>query len=233
MSVWRKWHKWIGMIVGIQVILWLAGGLLMSAIPIDMVRGQHMLHERVSPPFNQRIVEDSVRLSDVKAVRWALRDDVWVLRATDWQDQVSYIDAATGEVLPALSKQRISDIASARLRSEATVLSVQYLTELPAEVANLNAPLYRVDFDDALNSSLYLDPVTGKVIRVRTDIWRLYDFFWMLHIMDYQHRKDFNNPLLITAAIAALLLSASGIGLLFFAVIRPQSRKLLYYLRKA
>lgn len=42
-----KWtlriHKWIALIVGIQIMLWIAGGLVMSAIPIETVRGEHKI----------------------------------------------------------------------------------------------------------------------------------------------------------------------------------------------
>ena len=33
-------HKWIGVVIGIQVLLWVAGGLVMSAFPIELVRGE-------------------------------------------------------------------------------------------------------------------------------------------------------------------------------------------------
>ena len=39
----------------------------------------------------------------------------------------------------------------------------------------------------------------------------VYDFFWMLHTMDYAGRDNFNNPLIITIGMAALWLSISGV----------------------
>lgn len=33
-------HKWIGLVIGIQVLLWVLGGLVMSAFPIELVRGE-------------------------------------------------------------------------------------------------------------------------------------------------------------------------------------------------
>jgi hypothetical protein len=58
----------------------------------------------------------------------------------------------------------------------------------------------------------------GQVVARRTDIWRLYDFFWMLHIMDYRGRVDFNHPLLIGASALALVLAATGCWLLFYRI---------------
>ena len=36
-------HKWIALVVGIQVLFWVAGGLVMTAIPIETVRSEHHL----------------------------------------------------------------------------------------------------------------------------------------------------------------------------------------------
>ena len=49
---------------------------------------------------------------------------------------------------------------------------------------------------------------------VRTGAWRLKDFFWMLHTMDYRGRDDFNNPLLVTAGVAAVWVGLTGLWLL-------------------
>ena len=39
-------HKWITLIIGIQVVLWIAGGVVMSWFDIDKVRGAHNVRER-------------------------------------------------------------------------------------------------------------------------------------------------------------------------------------------
>ncbi len=56
---------------------------------------------------------------------------------------------------------------------------------------------------------------TGEVLYHRDKTWRLFDVFWMLHIMDYTGRKNFNNPLVVTAAIGGLWLALTSIWLLF------------------
>ena len=33
-------HKWVALIVGLQIVLWVAGGVVMSVIPIEQVRGE-------------------------------------------------------------------------------------------------------------------------------------------------------------------------------------------------
>ena len=36
-----KAHKWVGLILGIQIFFWMLGGVVMSWLPINEVRGMH------------------------------------------------------------------------------------------------------------------------------------------------------------------------------------------------
>src|SRR3546814_13537349 len=59
---------------------------------------------------------------------------------------------------------------------------------------------------------------------MRGDTWRTWDFFWMLHNMDYVNRKSFNHPLIIFVAFGALWLSGTGFYLLFKSFSRADFR---------
>jgi hypothetical protein len=56
---------------------------------------------------------------------------------------------------------------------------------------------------------------TGKITAVRTGTWRLYDFFWSLHIMDWKNHENFNTWWLLAFAIGGLVLGIAGTVLLF------------------
>jgi hypothetical protein len=45
----------------------------------------------------------------------------------------------------------------------------------------------------------------------RSTLWRVYDFLWSLHIMDFKNHEDFNTPLLIVATGLALAMVVTGI----------------------
>ncbi len=34
-------HKWLGLVIGIQVLLWIAGGFVMSYYELEVVRSEH------------------------------------------------------------------------------------------------------------------------------------------------------------------------------------------------
>ena len=67
---------------------------------------------------------------------------------------------------------------------------------------------------DGQGTRVYVDAKNGAIRARRNDVWRRYDFFWMLHTMDYRGRDNFNNPLIVTIGMAALWLSISGVVLL-------------------
>jgi hypothetical protein len=90
------------------------------------------------------------------------------------------------------------------------------LQHIPPEARGLTAPVWQLRFQDQENTVFYLHASTGQLLKVRTDRWRLFDFVWMLHIMDYQEREDFNHGLLIASSALALLFSISGVVLLCF-----------------
>jgi len=53
----------------------------------------------------------------------------------------------------------------------------------------------------------------GTVQSFRNNQWRVFDFLWMLHTMDYQGRDDFNNALLRAFSVFGLITIFSGFAL--------------------
>src|SRR3546814_6930338 len=84
--------------------------------------------------------------------------------------------------------------------------------------------MWRIDFADAENSSAYVSADTARFLVMRGDTWRTWDFFWMLHNMDYMERKSFNHPLIIFVAFGTLWLAATGFYLLFKSFTRTDFR---------
>jgi hypothetical protein len=50
----RKLHKWLGYILVLQILAWLLGGLVMSAIPLEKVHGKHLAKRQLSNPFSMQ-----------------------------------------------------------------------------------------------------------------------------------------------------------------------------------
>ena len=97
--------------------------------------------------------------------------------------------------------------------------------DLPSEVRGAKPPLWRADFDGWNKPTLYLSPETGELVTRRHELWRIFDFVWMLHIMDYEERENVNNWVLRTFTWAAVAMALSGAWLLLYNLPRRRRRK--------
>ncbi|WP_251358108.1 PepSY domain-containing protein [Kangiella sp. TOML190] len=213
----RKFHRWLGLLIGVQVVLWLAGGLVMSFFDIDQVRGSHNSVKVQPVAIEQKVSFDSSKLiaslpftaTKIELTHW---QDRLVWRASNKQ-QVQIVDAQSGDVLSPFNQVSAELVANRDFSGNGQLVASQLIEQSSYEIRGRELPLWQMQFDDADNTRIYVSPATGEVVARRNDTWRLFDFFWMLHIMDYQERDDFNHPLLIIAALLGLLFSLTGVYL--------------------
>ncbi len=116
-------------------------------------------------------------------------------------------------VLPVLSAAEAAQAAQDWLLETAEVQEIEWLESASpgSEIRGRNFPVWKVTFEGSESLNLYLDPWTGEILARRTTRWRVFDFFWMLHVMDFENRDDFNHPLLQIAAFLGLLIALSGV----------------------
>ena len=220
--VWTTLHRWVGIIIGIQVLLWIAGGLYMSAVPLEWVHGKPLIDR--APIEFERDQLTSIKtlpvidISAVQSIEWVGRLGQPILRVTAVSNLDSYymFSADKWQQLAPLDQEAITEFAGSLYVGDGSLRSVQWLEKAPPEASGIAHPVYRVDFDDWINTTFYIHPMTADVLKVRSDLWRLFDIFWMLHIMDYDERSDFNNPLLIISAVIALFFTVTGMSLVFY-----------------
>lgn len=215
-------HKWVGVVVGIQVVLWIAGGFVMSAFPIELVRGE----TQSAPPQPAAIGADELGVelrellaahgpvTGLRTIRVAGRLHLEAQR--DGGPPLLF-DAADGRLLPGIDEATARAVAESDFTGEGPLVAATLLSERPGEYRGA-LPVWQLRFGDARDTAIYVSAQNGQVVARRTDIWRLYDFFWMLHIMDYRERVDFNHALLIGASAIALALAVTGFWLLFYRV---------------
>ena len=87
-------------------------------------------------------------------------------------------------------------------------------------------PAWRVTFDNWKGSSIYVGTHTGQVSARRSVLWRFHDFLWMIHIMDYRERENFNNWLIRVLSLLSLTTVLSGyyLWLLTTPLLKPQKK---------
>lgn len=218
-------HNWVGLIIAVQFLLWCVGGIVMSVIPLELVRGE--VNTAPQQPATLSARELSLllnRISSADITRATVKNIAGrkAVVAEFHDGSKRLYDAATGTLMTpideALARQvALADYSRLNIPSgqQLSITNAALLNEEPGDFRR-KLPVWQITLDDPDGTRIYVSPQTGEVLARRNDYWRFYDFFWMLHIMDYDTRDDFNNPLIITASITSTLFVISGFILLYF-----------------
>ena len=221
----RKTHKWLGLFIGLQVVIWSLSGLYMTVVHIDTIHGDHLIRAMPAPSVAAAGLTDPleiVAIHQAHSIRlaWLRGQPAYVVKGEAGEKAV---DARTGRPVAPLGEAEIRAIARAVYTGGEPIASAALITETPGEIRGRKPPLWRVEFDHWNKPTLYLSPATGELVSRRHELWRIFDFVWMLHIMDYDERENVNNPLLRIFTWGAVLMALSGAWLLLYAF--PKKKK--------
>ncbi len=222
----RRIHRTSALVIGVQMLLWTISGFYFALIPIEEIRGEHLAMPEVG--FEAAAIDNfqspGVAINGfmsaeptAEIVGVSLRHlrgrDVYYLQ-TKLGDRLSnrLIDARTGKPLEMLQPQEAELIASQLIQFTAPLSSIELVevVEADSEFKGRLLPVYRLTYANSPDVRLYLDAWTSELVARRTIFWGAFDFLWMLHIMDYDERSDFNNNLLRIFAFSGLLFVISG-----------------------
>ena len=226
----RTLHKWLGLAVGIQILIWLATGLYMVVVNIDFIHGDPLvrnMQETVVVPDSSRLSIGGLITRYPDAIQINLRPVMGKTFYTVATAEKRYlVDPETGAVKSPLDEEAAREIAQYHFAGKARVIKAALITSNPPmEIKTRRLPLWRIDFDDRFATSFYIDPHNGSLTTRRHQYWRIFDFMWMLHIMDYEDRSDAHNLLLIIAQFAGLTFAISGLWLLFYSFSGSRRKK--------
>ncbi len=211
--LWRKIHKWVGLILGLQFVMWTLSGTVMALLDSDKVGGHSPASMAVAartwpanlaPPASAKEVEGLILRRIVDRPVYEIKNS----------QGVDLVDARSGD--PILIDAALAEnIARDAFHHNSPTTSVALLDKANLEARDHSGPMWRINFSDEENSSSYVSAETGRPLVNRGDTWRLWDIAWMMHNMDYVNRTSFNHPLIIFVAFGALWLSFTGFYLLF------------------
>jgi hypothetical protein len=209
----RRWHVWLGWVVGLPVLFWVVSGLVMVWKPIGEVRGEHLMHEMPMVRMTAPMIPPAIQGVPVKSMTLEPRatGPRWVVTMPDGTSRLA--DPATGALMPPVSAAEAMREVMTRYTGAAKVRSVTR-TDPKAPPMELRRPIsaWRVEMDDG--TRFYVDAGSGAVVARRTDWWRFYDFMWALHIMDFETREPSPNKWILTLGIGALLMALLALALL-------------------
>jgi hypothetical protein len=210
-------HKWLALLLGVQILFWVVSGFFFTLFPIQEIRSEHLIRASAPQAIDAAAVGSlgALRNTDGQAptkLTIERRPDRQVVLAEFADGAPALFDAATLERLSPLTPAQASAIARTHVTLASAPTGVTRVTEESAEYRGA-LPAYRVQFADG-GLAVYVAENTGAVTARRSDLWRLYDALWALHIMDWENHEDFNHPLIVAVTALTLISVLAGIVLI-------------------
>lgn len=221
----RKTHRYLGVFIGIQFLLWTVGGLYFAWTNIQEIRGNHLIHEddvliikndMKSPDEVLRM--NQIAPASVKKIKLSslFFESYYYV---EFDDNMMLINSVTGKIRDSISEQDARKLALKKLKKNIPIRNIEYVTTKNIsqhfQYRGGMLPAWAVELDDDSNTVLYICALQGTLERVRTKEWRIFDFLWMLHIMDFDERDNINNSILRGFSILGLITIISGFVLFF------------------
>lgn len=221
----RKTHRYLGIFLGIQFLMWTISGLYFSWTDIDEIHGDHFKKEvpqqtafsnllGTSQLENKTLIE-SLELLDIAGQPYY------------WINESQLYNAISGGIKEEITEQEAIKVAERYMLPELEIEHIQKIDQVGAhhEYRGRLLPAYEISYKTDENLKAYVAINNGAFQTVRHRDWRWFDFLWMTHTMDYQGRDDFNTIVLRAFSILGLITVLSGFLLWFTS--SPSVRKLI------
>ncbi len=212
-----RWHIWLGWLVGVPIVMWMATGLFMVSRPIEEVRGNHLRKEMPEQALpSDTNIAVTLPQEGAKPVRSVITTMVGGRPVTSFTYMDGSVErfAADGSRIKPVGEIAARMIVAQQIEGGDTIVSA---TPFDADKVPFDfrreEPVWQIVLDNGAH--IYVNRETGEIAAVRTRWWRIFDFMWGLHIMDLQTREDSSHPILILFATLGLIGSVLGCILMF------------------
>ena len=211
----RKAHRYLGIFLGIQFLFWTISGLYFSWTNLDEIHGDHYKNLEYEPLSFENLISpslikikesiNSIEIRDINKKPYYFINKKWLY------------SARTGVRKNELTKDEALYIADKYMKKGLVVKSIEKITKVGKhhEYRKKLLPAYVISYksDDGLKA--YVSILDAKFQSVRHRSWRLFDFLWMTHTMDYEGRDNFNTITLRAFSLLGLITVLSGFTLAF------------------
>ena len=209
----RQWHRWLTLILLVQLAIWVITAFSMTMIPRSAT-----IAYRFAPDAS---FDAAAAWPDLQALGTANGEPVRAFTVTR-AGAVPQLEIDRGNTAPeiwssdasgparALTAEEIA-VHAANLTGEAIgVEQVRLKTRNSPEYQKLPLPAWRVEAENAV---LFFDERTGA-LQTQTPFWRLFEnWVTTIHVMDYTGNAQFRGNLILTG-FGLLFLSSAVVGVL-------------------
>lgn len=206
----RKIHRYLGLFLGIQFLMWTVSGLYFSWTDIDEIHGDHFKKMDYLPPAFSGLMApsgldiaegvSSIEIRDINRVPYY------------WVNKNQLYNALNGTVKSSINQAEALSVARNYMNDGLEVKDIKLIknTGKHHEYRERLLPAYVITYQGADNLKAYVSAIDGKFQTVRHRDWRIFDFLWMTHTMDYEGRDNFNTTVLRAFSLLGLITVLSG-----------------------
>jgi hypothetical protein len=206
--------------IGLQLVVWSVSGAYMVVMDIHYIHGDSLVVEKT-----QRIMPKKVNFSfkqllrkypQANQIELGLMLDKAVYRFSI-ENKKMLISAENGKPLSPINEGLAIEIAKQNyVDKEVVIANTQLITENPpTEVSARHLPVWRIDFDDFASPSFYISANSATLVTKRHSFWRVFDWMFVFHVMDYSDGEP-DNKLLLIVSLLAFIGSIFGLVLTYF-----------------
>lgn len=224
----RKTHRLLGVFIGIQFLGWTISGLYFSWTDINQIHGDYFLTE----PF---IGKNALNISQLSQLDSLIQEPISSIEylsdvpnnSLALVNRTYLIDVDHGVKIKQIDQDLASDIAYNYLEDkDLSISNIQFIEEVDPhhEYRGRPLPAWAIEFDHPDRLTAYISAKDAQFQRVRHTNWRIFDFLWMFHTMDYQGRDNFNNFILRAFSLFGLFTVFSGFALYILTFKKKRSK---------
>lgn len=208
----RKIHRYLGLIIGIQFLIWTISGLYFSWTNLDEIHGDQFMKNPISKISFSGLsgLEYISNISKLELLNIANEPFYWV-------NEKQLYNAKNGNKLDEITEKQAIEVVNFHLKEDLEISTIEKIENIGPhhEYRGKPLPAYAIHFNHPEKITAYVSAKNGKFQRVRHSSWRIFDFLWMGHTMDYNGRDNFNNILLRVFSLFGVLTVLSGFSLWF------------------
>jgi uncharacterized iron-regulated membrane protein len=209
----RKSHRYLGIFLGIQFLFWTSSGLYFSWTNLDEIHGDHFRDMEYQPRAFQDLlapaelnIEEGIRSVEIRDING---------EPYYWINNKALYHAQDGSIKESINETEALYIAGLHMKDGLEVAWVEKIEQAGKhhEYREKLLPAHVISYKGKEDLKAYVSSIDGKFQTVRHRSWRIFDFLWMTHTMDYQGRDNFNTSVLRAFSLLGLITVLSGFAL--------------------
>ena len=225
----RKLHKWFMLFIGLQFVIWSVTGAYMVFFDIDYIHGDSLVHNhqtKIDPNKIQYSLGDLLRdYPQAEQIEVGIFIKQTVYRFSQ-SGEPMLIDAVDGRTLSPIDDVWAKKAARHYYTGSGEIQYAELISgNPPFELNPKSLPAWRINFADFGAPSIYVSANSGALVGKRHEFWRLFDWMFRFHVMDYSDNYGIDSMLLFWVTLAGILACIFGLILTYYRVFKPESKE--------